>query len=163
MKKAFFHFIFSLILIVFISSCDSKMVYDDFQRIEGAIWQWDDPVNFSFNMEDTTDIHNILIRLRHSTDYPLSNLYMFVNLEGPSGQTKTDTINFFLAENNGKWIGNGVGNIREIGYLFKKNIRFPEPGEYKVSIEQAMRLPEIPVSEVGLRVEKINQNSTTIG
>lgn len=133
------------------------MVYDDFKHIEDASWHWDDPVDFSISMDDTTSIHNILIRLRHSSNYPLSNLYMFVHMEGPSGQTMTDTINFILAENNGKWVGKGVGNIREIGYLFKRNIMFPEAGDYKVSIEQAMRLPEIPVSEVGLRIERINQ------
>ena len=80
---------------------------------------------------------------------------MFVHVEGPSGQTMTDTINFILAETSGKWIGKGVGNIREIGYLFKKNTLFPEAGDYKVSIEQAMRLPEVPVSDVGVRVERI--------
>lgn len=156
MKNYLFLAIVLWVPLIFFSSCDSSMVYDDFKHIDGGSWKWDDTVDFSFTMEDTVSMHNMLVRLRHSTDYPLSNLYMFVHLEGPSGQTKTDTINFMLAENSGKWIGKGVGNIREIGYLYKKNIRFPEPGEYKVSIEQAMRLPEVPVSEVGLRVEKNN-------
>ncbi|MDA3822566.1 MAG: gliding motility lipoprotein GldH [Bacteroidales bacterium] len=158
MKKGFFSLILlPLSIVVLISSCDSQMVYDDFQDIEGESWHWDDVLDFSIEVQDTISIHDILIRLRHSTDYPLSNLYMFVNIEGPSGQTETDTINYILAENSGKWIGSGVGNIREIGYLYKKNVRFPESGLYKVSIEQAMRLSEIPVGEVGVRIEKINQ------
>jgi gliding motility-associated lipoprotein GldH len=64
-----------------------------------------------------------------------------------------DTIQFILAENSGKWIGNGIGNLREIAYLYRRSTRFPEPGEYMITLEQAMRLEEIPVSEVGVRVE----------
>ena len=156
MRKTVSRFIFLVLSFTIISSCDTQLVYDNFQHIDDARWHWDDPVDFAFPVADTISSHNILIRLRHSSDYPLSNLYMFVNFEGPSGQTLQDTINFILAENNGKWVGSGNGNIREVGYLFKKNIRFPEIGEYQVSIEQAMRLPEVPVSDLGLRVEKIN-------
>ncbi len=140
-----------------ISSCDRGAVYDKFKHIEDAKWRWDEPVSFTVPVNDTTDLYNILIRLRHTTDYPLSNLYMFVDLEGPEGQEHRDTINFKLAENSGKWIGKGVGNIRELGYLYRANTRFPQPGAYTFSIEQAMRLSEVPVSEIGLRVERIIQ------
>lgn len=156
MRNSFLHASVLLIILLIGASCDRQMVYDDFQHIDDESWRWDTPADFLFMMEDTVSFHNILIRLRHTTDYPLSNLYMFVHLEGPSGQTMTDTINFILAENSGKWIGNGVGNIREIGYLYKKNTRFPELGAYQISIEQAMRLPEIPVSQVGIKIERVN-------
>lgn len=137
-------------------SCDRSMVYDEFQRIEEGVWSWDDPVDFTFHMDDTVSLHDFQIQLRHSTEYPLSNLYMFVHIAGPSGQAMTDTINFILAEKSGEWIGKGVGNIREIGYLYRKNTVFPDTGSYTVFIEQAMRLPEVPVSEVGLRIRKNN-------
>lgn len=156
MKNSFLHVCILVFAVLIMTSCDRQMVFDDFQHIDEESWQWEAPADFIFSMEDTATFHNILIRLRHTTDYPLSNLYMFVHLEGPSGQTMTDTINFILAENSGKWIGKGVGNIREIGYLYKRNARFPEQGEYQISIEQAMRLPELPVSQVGVRIERVN-------
>jgi len=148
--------IFLLTVILTQSSCDKSTVFHDFQRIENGIWRWDNPVDFSFHMDDSVGLHDIQVQLRHSTEYPLSNLYMFVHIAGPSGQTITDTINFILAENSGKWIGKGVGNIRAIGYLYRKNTVFPDTGYYHVSIEQAMRLPEVPVKEIGLRVSKSN-------
>ncbi len=148
--------VFLLTAIMALPSCDGNMVFHDFERIENGIWRWDDPVDFSFYMDDTTSLHDIQVQLRHSTEYPLSNLHMFVHITGPSGQAITDTINFILAENSGKWIGKGVGNIRAIGYLYRKNTVFPDTGYYHVSIEQAMRLPEVPVKEIGLRVSKAN-------
>ncbi len=142
-------------LAFFNTSCEPAMVFDEYIHIDNGSWRWEDPADFAVEINDTSDFHNILVQLRHSTDYPLSNLYMFIHVSGPNGQSMTDTINFILAENSGKWIGKGIGNLREISYLYKKNTMFPEPGEYKVSIEQAMRLPEVPVKEIGLRIEKI--------
>ena len=156
MKKLILTHTVFLLSVLFLGACDRSMVYDEFVRIDNSSWHWDDPAEFTFEMEDTVNFHDILIQVRHPLDYPLSNLYMFVHVEGPSGQEMTDTINFILAEHSGKWIGKGVGNIRSIGYLYKKNTVFPQPGAYDVTIEQAMRLPEVPVSEVGVRVEKVN-------
>lgn len=144
-------------LSLFFSSCDPKMEFDKFLEIPENSWKWDQEIQFPVNLTDTGSIYNILIQLRHTTEYPLSNLYMFVDVKGPSGREMKDTINFTLSENNGKWIGKGVGNIREIAYLYKRNTKFPEAGEYLFSIEQAMRLPEVPVAEIGLRIERINQ------
>ncbi|MEX0987727.1 MAG: gliding motility lipoprotein GldH [Bacteroidales bacterium] len=156
MKRVFVLFSILLIISQLYLSCDSTMVYNEFQHIENNTWKWEEPAEFNFSIDDTASFHNILVQVRHTTAYPLSNLFMFVHVEGPTGQTMTDTIQFMLAETSGKWIGNGVGNMRALGYLYKKNTLFPEPGDYHITIEQAMRLPQVPVSEVGLKVEKIN-------
>ncbi len=154
MERKIYLWLLPLVALFINESCDRQMVFDEFSRIETGRWSWDEPVNFTFRIEDTLTLHNLQIQLRHSTEYPLNNLYMFVHVEGPSGQGITDTVQFILAENNGKWIGKGVGNIREIGYLYRKNTVFPDTGTYSVTIEQAMRLPEVPVSEIGLRISK---------
>ncbi len=145
-----------LILFVFMVSCDQDMVYDQYYHIHDRVWTWDDVAKFRYESTDTTALRNILIQIRHTTEYPLSNLYLFVHVEGPSGQTMTDTINFILAEPDGKWIGRGIGKTREVSYLYRKNTRFPEKGKYVFTLEQAMRVPQLPVSEIGLRIEKAN-------
>ena len=145
-----------ILLLLILSSCDKNMVFDEFYRIENSSWQWNDTAQFSFEMTDTTAYHDILIQLRHTCDYPLSNLYMFVSVEGPSGQSMKDTIKYMLAEPDGKWIGKGIGDIRELAYLYKKNTIFPEAGMYTIAIEQAMRIPAVPVSDVGVRIETVN-------
>jgi len=147
----------ALLLMALLSvSCDKTAVVDMYQHIDDSQWTWDDMKQFSFDFTDTITEHNILIQLRHTTNYPMSNLYMFVHVKGPSGQTLTDTINFVLAEPDGKWRGRGTGNIRELRYLYRKQTIFPEAGTYTILLEQGMREPVLPVSDLGVRIEKVN-------
>lgn len=148
--------IFTLILFpMLFVSCDKNVVADMYQHIDNSIWTWDDVKNFPFEIDDTIAEHDILIQLRHTTDYPMSNLYIFVEVTGPSGQFLRDTINYILAEPDGQWKGKGNGNIRELRYMYRRQTIFPEVGTYSISLEQAMREPRLPVSDLGVRIEKI--------
>ncbi len=146
--------LFFLLSILFVA-CDKGVVVDAYRHINNSVWTWDDVQNFAFEIDDIEAQHDILIQLRHTTDYPMSNLYLFVEVKGPSGQSLKDTINYILAEPSGKWIGKGNGHLRELRYLYREKTIFPEPGTYSISLEQAMREPKLPVSDIGVRIEKI--------
>ena len=107
-------------------------------------------------MNDTVSLHNIYLQVRHTVDYPLSNLYMFVLLKGPSGQFVRDTVNMVLAAPDGSWTGTGTGKLKELRLLYRQQIRFNEPGTYSIFMEQAMRRSELPVTDVGVRIERVN-------
>ncbi len=156
MKIRFITFLVIGVLLISVSACDKSMVYDEFRHISDNSWEWNEKPEFIFDAPDTTSLYDLLISVRHTIEYPLSNLYMFVHVTGPGGREMTDTINFRLADKSGEWLGRGLGNIREIGYLYRSGTAFPEKGNYTFVIEQAMRLPEVPVSEVGFRIEKHN-------
>jgi len=135
-------------------ACDSTTLSDEFRHISSDGWTWEEPVVFEVELMDTTSEYNILLQLRHTTDYPMSNLYMFVDVAGPSGQTLRDTVQFFLARPDGEWIGKGTGKSRELRFLYRERTRFPETGNYRFRIEQAMRVQSVPVTEVGLRIDQ---------
>lgn len=143
-----------LIPLLFVA-CDKSVVVDMYQHIDNSIWTWDDIKSYTFEIDDIESQHDILIQLRHTTDYPMSNLYLFVKVTGPSGQSMTDTINYMLAEPDGKWIGKGNGKIRELRYMYRKQTQFPDQGTYSITLEQGMREPRLPVSDIGIRIEKI--------
>ena len=44
-----------------------------------------------------------------------------------------------MASKNGKWLGSGISDVREVDYGFNKNRVFSKKGEYTISVEQAMR------------------------
>ncbi len=148
-------FPFLLISLLLLTSCDKEMVYDQYVSLENGSWKWNDVAVFEFDITDTLSLNNIFIQVRHSTDYPMSNLYMFVNVKGPNGQFRRDTLNLVLATPEGKWTGIGTGHLRELRLLYKSRTRFGLPGHYNFSIEQAMRKAELPVSDVGVRIERI--------
>lgn len=145
----------TVFFIILLCACDSEMVYDKYTSFENGMWKWNDVAVFEVDVTDTLTLNNIYLQVRHSTDYPMSNLYMFVYLKGPGGQFRKDTVNLILATPEGQWTGKGSGSIRELRLLYKSQARFGQPGVYNFSIEQAMRKAELPVTDVGVRIERI--------
>ncbi|RLD50395.1 MAG: hypothetical protein DRI97_17105 [Bacteroidetes bacterium] len=148
----------SLLLILFLAavSCDPDMVYDQYIHIENGQWGWVDAREFKVEITDTTSLHNIYLQVRHTVEYPLSNLYMFVHVKGPTGQLLKDTVNLILAAPDGNWTGRGSGNLRELQLLYRKQTQFSTPGVYTFTLEQGMRNPELPVTDLGVRIERTN-------
>jgi len=151
------HFPLVLLSLLALTACDPQMVYDQYITTKNGTWTWNDVGEFEIAIEDTVSLHNMYLQVRHSVDYPMSNLYMFVLLKGPSGQYSRDTVNLELATPDGQWTGRGQGKLRELRYLYRKQFRFGEPGTYTVYLEQAMRRQGLPVRDIGVRVEKINR------
>lgn len=150
----------SKILIVVIStvllSCDGNKVFEEYIEVDGANWKKENIANFSFNITDTVNPHNLYLNIRNTGDYPKSNLYIFVKIKGPDGNFNVDTVNCQLADKRGKWLGKGVGDLWDLKIPYIGGFKFTQSGEYNVSFEQAMRVEDglKGITDVGLRVEK---------
>ncbi len=144
-----------LMLVALTVSCDRNVFYDEYVRTGGE-WTWLDAREFFVEVSDTLSLYNIYLQVRHTVEYPMSNLYMFVHVKGPGGQVRKDTVNLILAEPDGDWIGRGNGHLRELQLLYRKQTQFRDPGTYVFTLEQAMRNPELPVTDLGIRIERIN-------
>jgi gliding motility-associated lipoprotein GldH len=130
------------------------MVFDRYDKTEAGQWKWSDKKTFEPVMKDSLQMYNININIRHTTDYPKSNLFLFVTTTAPTGASRRDTIEIKIADDRGKWEGNGFGKIKLVSREYRKAVRFLYPGKYTFVIEQGMRMPEIPVTDVGLRIEE---------
>ncbi|HYW95062.1 MAG TPA: gliding motility lipoprotein GldH [Bacteroidales bacterium] len=135
-------------------SCDPNMVYDHFEKTNDGQWSWDDVKTFKVDMTDTITAYNIYIDIRHTRAYPKSNLYVFLNILSPAGAEVRDTVGIDIADERGRWMGSGFGNVKLIRRLYRRDVRFAVPGTYTFTLEQAMRLKEVPVTDVGIRIEK---------
>lgn len=144
----------TLLLLLF-SSCDNDMVYHVNRNIPDDSWDQNNIITFSPNIEDTISYHDIYVHIRHTGEYPMSNLFLYLHVTSPLGLTSKDIIECTLADEKGKWLGKGFGNIWSIKALYKKDVKFPYTGQYKFDIEQAMRIDELPgIIDVGLRIER---------
>jgi gliding motility-associated lipoprotein GldH len=146
------------LMAILLSACDRGMVYDHFETMEDRTWGWRDTREFPVEVTDTISLHNIYLQVRHTVTYPMSNLYMFVYVKSPEGQMLKDTVHILMAEPDGKWIGKGTGHLRELSLLYRKQTRFGEKGTYTFTLEQGMRKPELPVTDIGIRIVRINQD-----
>ena len=150
----------SFIIIVcasFLMSCNSNTVYEKNNHIQNALWNKNEIIPFEFQIDDTLSSYNFYINIRNKTDYAYKNLYLFTKIIYPDNEVSKDTIDCLIADNEGKWFGEGWGKHRFLSLLLGKAIKFPCKGTYIIEFEQAMRMDTLKnISDIGIKIEKIN-------
>lgn len=139
--------------------CADNVVYQAAVPIATDGWDRTFTPEFAFDITDSVARHHLFIDVRHTGDYPYSDLYLFVDLSGPGGRHARDTVQCLLADATGRWYGKGAGFVFADRYdahvLYKLNNRFPATGRYTVKLEQAMRTERIEgILDVGISLER---------
>jgi gliding motility-associated lipoprotein GldH len=145
--------------LLLITSCiDSSIITFETKNLRDKNWNFKDTLTFKSNIEDIKSTYNCFIDVRNSGDYPYSNLFMFVTTCFPDGEKSRDTVQTILADSQGKWLGKGLGDIKETRLLLKRVLIFPQKGNYTFKVVQAMRQADLKgIYSIALRIEK-NQN-----
>jgi len=150
-------FVFALLVIF--SSCDPQRIYEKNIQVNPNGWPAGEEVLFEVPVNDSLMLHNFYVNLRHTENYKFSNLYLFIETHFPGGSHARDTIELILADNTGKWYGNGFGKIKEYKVLIRQAVTFPVTGIYNISIVQGMRDENLQgIEDVGIRIERMDQN-----
>ena len=138
-----------------LTSCDSDVIFDKNEKLPDNRWAANNIVELHPSITDTINPYNIYINVRNAGGYQFSNIFLFFTTMTPSGKTDRDTVEIMLADETGKWLGDGLGDIWDNSVLFKKDFIFPEKGEYTFSLQQAMRFDPLPqIMDAGLRIER---------
>ncbi len=147
---------FSLILFsLFVVSCQRNDVYFEYNAVRPEGWNKDSAFVYTVNITDTNAKYNVYINTRNRGEYPHQNLWLFISKWNQDSTLTKDTIDFYLADQRGKWLGSGVGQTFEMPVLYLENVSFQQPGNYIFSIKHGMRDSLlVGLNDVGLRVEK---------
>ena len=144
--------------IVMFISCDSSIVFEEYNSFENQKWNTDSVAFFNYANSDTTSKKTIKIKLRHTVEYEFQNLFLFIETD------VVDTVELMLANKQGMWLGSGIGDVREFEFDYQNAKLFSKKGSYTFKIEQAMRYgmaEKIQVLNnilaVGLSIEKQNE------
>lgn len=148
-----------LFALFLLAGCADEVVYQSDVPVPDGAWDRAFTPEFTFMVTDTVQRHDLYVDIRHTGDYPFSDLFLFVDLYGPGDRHLRDTVECLLADPEGRWYGRGTGFIfadrLEAHVLYKHGNRFPVPGKYMVKLEQAMRTERLAgVIDVGLSVER---------
>ena len=130
-------FVFLSLLLLVCCNTNTESSYSVFEEDS---WHADSIITLSHSVVDTIIKQNLYLKIRHTTDFEYQNIFLFVDF-----QEKRDTIEVALSEKNGKWLGRGFGDIKEVEYCFAKEIIFNSKKTSKVTVEQAMRYGDQPV------------------
>lgn len=147
-----------VLLLAFLTSCDRTVVFEKNIVIPDNRWEIKNSVVLDVEIEDTISLNNIYINIRNAGGYPYSNLYLFLNTTTPTGEESRDTVELTLADTQGRWLGDGSGDIWDNRILLKRKFRFLQKGIYHFELQQAMRINPLPqIMDVGMRIEKAEQ------
>lgn len=120
-------------------------------------WQKNDTKKIEFGINDAQTPKNLIFVVRNNNEYPYSNLFLISTLKDTQNkEIITDTLQYILAKPNGKWLGSGMGSVKEIHLQYKTNYQFPKNGAYRLEIKQGMRTDELKgIEDIGLKIENI--------
>ncbi|MDR0420876.1 MAG: gliding motility lipoprotein GldH [Prevotellaceae bacterium] len=142
-----------LCMIILFASCTDSSIYRQSKAIADEGWNKDSAVRFIVPVADTVNEFDIYINIRNKNDYPYQNLYLFVETTSSRGISIADTINLPVADDYGKWTGKSISRIWENRFLFRKNIKFANSGQYTFEIRQGMRHDILNgISDVGIEI-----------
>lgn len=131
-------------------ACNRDIVYSEFHSVPLKEWGADSVLTYRFDITDTLATYQMLVCVRHTEQYPYQNMWLFVG-----DSLRQDTIEFYLANDRGEWLGNGRNGLIEMPVLYEEAYRFPHSGEQVWHIQQGMREQSLRgISDVGLIIKK---------
>ena len=137
---------------IILSACINKNTHIDFRSFKNAEWDKDSICQFEVSILDTINPYQIFIETRNNNSYPYRNIWLFVDIKTPSGNIRKDTLGFDLADDFGKWYGQGI-SVYKLEALYEKSFIFRQPGSYMFTIRHGMRDDILKgINEVGIKL-----------
>ena len=134
------------------SSCRSDIVYSEFVAIPSGEWDENVLPQFDFHIADQETAYDILLYVRHTERYPYQNMWLFVR---GNPQQYRDTIEFYLADDRGRWLGDKHHGFIEMPVLLETNYHFPDTGRFYFAVQHGMRDSLLRgVTDVGIEIVK---------
>lgn len=120
----------------------SNAVFEQNQDIPSAGWHKDSV--YVFESDSLTDLPKAIeigYSMRNTIDYKYRDFWSFITIELPSGKILKDSLFHTLLTKEGFWKEGVEGDnaIKESQKFFPHPINNPDPGRYKITIEQGMR------------------------
>jgi len=117
--------------------------YSSFTDIDESGWRYSDTLRFDVDADAEGELR---VAVRHSVDYPYSNLWLEVTLPGTDSlHPERDTLHLELADPFGLWRGKGVGPTRQAEAVVRPHVSL-DSGQ-TVMLRHIMRLDTLPAIE----------------
>jgi gliding motility-associated lipoprotein GldH len=146
-----------LLAAVLLASCGKNVVLDELHTFEDSRWHMDSVVTVVWEPEQSADPVFMSMYIRHSTEYPYNNLFLFRSIESTQGVEYTDTVNVALADPLGVWNGSGMSNLKTLEIPIGQGaVRFRDDERYTLKITQGMRDTVLyGIQDVGVQFEQV--------
>ena len=155
-----------VLTLLLVASCTNNSVYDVYKPVANGKWHKDSIIQFTFTPTDTISKNNLYINLRNNKEYAFNNIFLIVGIQFPNNYQVIDTLEYEMADAEGKFLGDGLTDIKQNKLEYKTNVTFPVSGDYSVSVQHAMRksgeiegIEELDgITDIGLQIQKVAAN-----
>jgi len=147
------HFLPIIVLSLMLIGCTSNTIYSHYESLPISGWCADSTIRFPFEITDSLAHYDMVVNLRHTDNYPFQNVWFFTELYLDSTLLEKDTLNYYLADQRGRWLGNGAAGKHDMPTLYKQNVRFASTGQYSLHVTHGMRTEQLNgCSDLGLTI-----------
>jgi gliding motility-associated lipoprotein GldH len=151
MKKILF---IALTLATLFSGCKDA-VFSESHEIAGLNWDEKDVQTFETTMEPSGEqLFDIKAVLRYASNCPIETLVLHYKITMPDGTVQEKDVEAIIKQ-NGKNMGEGLGDIWDVKAFLLEDVKFPEGGKVKIEVGHNMPNPKVPlVMKVGADIVK---------
>lgn len=147
--------LFAAVFMCLFSGCDTNNIVDVNHTMRARNWSYADKIKATVDIKDSNQTYNIYFKLRHTSDYRYSNIFVRLNVK-TAQMKRSRRYEFKLAQSDGAWNGSGSGNLYTYTFPLLTGFKFPAPGSYELELEQNMRdNPLKEISDVGIKVSAV--------
>jgi len=143
------------------SSCNPNRIYDKNIDIEKYTWDINNKLAYEVDIKDTNQIYRISVNVRHTNFFQFNNMWIMVYTTFPDGKILSKRVELPLADKDGKWHGDCLGDICDINVTIQEKAFFNQLGKHHFVFEQIMRNKDLNIDNLpcimamGLRLDKV--------
>jgi gliding motility-associated lipoprotein GldH len=142
--------IIPLLFVALLLSCGNGTVFKKYHRFDNITWDRFEVLNFELDAKEGQPLDFDFL-FRHHTLYLYDFIDVNITFYTPSGATLSRDYHFMLKDEEGNWKASGAGDLWDIAFPIRKEMKFSKGGICKIRIENKMTKINTPgVVEVGL-------------
>jgi len=149
---------FLIIAVIILSACAHEPYFEKNVSLKNNKWEQDEIIRIEIDIPKPQLVFDFYINMRNTKSYGYSNLYMFLDITDPKGEKWSDTLEFRVAESDGRWTGDYESSESFVmnSWLTIEKFKFPKQGTYIFEMRHGMYDDALPeVTDIGIRLEEI--------
>ena len=148
-------YLVGIILFVLLTSCKPNEVYYKFEPIPQSNWNKNNVICFDIDSVpvNVNSRYYVSIEIAHNLNYPYKNLWLSINYLEQDSVLWEESLECFLSDDSGKWLGSGNGPTRQLSVLYKTNFVLDTAKHSRICIRHAMQDVHLNgIEKIGVKV-----------
>ncbi len=147
--------LFSALFLILAFSCQKGIIYKEYHKFDNYTWKRFEKVKFSIAVEEARTTADIVLTIRHITQYPYDNLPVNIILTTPSGEERIVEKDIQLKDENDAFKGDVAGDLWDVEEILWPKFYFTEAGTYELELENLIPKMGIPgLVDIGVYLKK---------